>query len=132
MFEDERDLLERRRCVSCDRPTANQVAGVPMHTWCQPGAERRAVRASDPVTSRTAARANKEHRGRLRHLVLECHEQHTGGLTDDELSQMHPNELLSSLSKRRGELVDEGLLEDSGERRPTRRGVPAAVWRLKR
>jgi hypothetical protein len=58
------------------------------------------------------------------------------GLTDEELVErmvyLFPsfNFSPSGLRSRRSELVEAGWVEDSGEKRPTRAGRPAIVWRV--
>ncbi len=49
------------------------------------------------------------------------------GLTDDEGERVLKMRA-SSYTPRRGELVSQGLIVDSGRRRPTESGRPAAVW----
>jgi hypothetical protein len=48
-------------------------------------------------------------------------------LIDSELSQI-TGIALHSANKRRGELVEKGLVWDSGRRRLTPEGSPAIVW----
>lgn len=90
------------------------------------------ARLTDPDTSHEAGERAQHDGGRLRDAVLALHRSHPQGLTDDEVWARMPGELLGSISKRRGELVAAGLVEDSGHRRPTRRGAMAIVWRLVR
>lgn len=92
------------------------------------------VRECDPVTSviaATRARATS-HRSRLRRDIHRLHQMNPDGLTDDEVSVLLPDDLMSSVGKRRGDLVRDHVLEDSGITRPTRRGAAhqAIVWRL--
>ena len=49
------------------------------------------------------------------------------GYTDDEMETVigKPHQTVSAT---RNALVNEGLVVDGGERRPTRYGVPAIVW----
>lgn len=86
------------------------------------------ARPTDPGTCWGAAKAYPAARASLRDAVLALHREHRG-LTDDDLSALMPDQLVGSLSKRRGELVADGLLVDSGRRRRTRRGCHAIVWR---
>lgn len=53
-----------------------------------------------------------------------------GAMTDDELCRLLPEAHPGTLAKRRHSLMKAGLVVDSGDRRPTRRGVMAIVWRL--
>lgn len=64
-------------------------------------------------------------------LVLAAHAAHPRGLTDDELSgNLLPDEHPGSVSRRRGTLRDLGYIGDTGERRLTRWGRQAVVWRV--
>jgi len=94
------------------------------------GSEPPFIRGSD--TSEAAAEAIGEVSGRLRLQVYEllC-EYASTGLTDhqqQEILQMNP----STQRPRRIELVDAGLVIDSGRRRPSPSGRPATVWIIKR
>src|SRR5690606_23375079 len=79
------------------------------------------ARRTDPETSRPGSTASS--RARHRQMVLEALRRHRGGLTDDELAELHPGERASSLGRRRTDLRDEGMVVDSGRRRPTRTGA---------
>lgn len=86
------------------------------------------ARPDDQDTSRAAARStNRSPRGRLARLVLDDLRRH-GPSTDDEVAARHPDEHPGSLAKRRGVWVERGIVRDTGQTRPTRRGVPAIVW----
>lgn len=88
------------------------------------------ARPDDHETSRAAARqADRGPRSRLARLILADLAEH-GPSTDDEGHARHPDELLGSWSKRRGDLVAAGLVRDTGRTRPTRRGVGAVVWEV--
>jgi hypothetical protein len=88
------------------------------------------ARAGDPDTSHAAGASHGEHRARIRRDVLAVHQRHPDGLTDDQLAQHLPDDHPPSLVKRRGELVRDGALIDSGRRQLTRRGSAAIVWVL--
>lgn len=87
----------------------------------------RLVRRTDPDTSRLAANAassrSPTQRTQVWQALLEL-----GNATDYELSR-HLSILRSSAAKRRQELTDVGLVEDTGLRRPTDTDSPAIVWR---
>jgi DNA-binding transcriptional ArsR family regulator len=87
------------------------------------------VRATDPVTSREAAAANKPKAPGHRALALSVLRSHPGGLTDFELSDL-TGLAQTSVGKRRGELRDAGLVADSGKRRPSPSGCAAIVWKV--
>lgn len=90
----------------------------------QPGA----VRADAPDTSVAAAEAIAPATGTQRELVFSTiFTSGRNGMTDEEVQQalgMNP----SSQRPRRGELVDAGLVVDSGVRRDTQAGLEAIVW----
>jgi hypothetical protein len=89
--------------------------------WPVPPA--RAVRRTDPATSQRAARAPS-----CEPLVLAMFRQH-GPMTDDEvcarLPDLHPPTVKSARSRL---AVHQGLLFDTGVRRPSLRGAPMFVW----
>jgi hypothetical protein len=98
-------------------------------------APRRAkARTDHPVTSHDAARAaqssSETQRARLLSWlrgVQSLDARFHKGATDEEMQtalRMNP----STQRPRRVELVEEGLIVDSGERRPTRSGRAAIVW----
>lgn len=89
------------------------------------------ARPTDPATSQVA-RPSARRRSTVRERVLERHRKWpTRGLTDDELCRLLPNITPGSVIKRRGELVADGLLEDSGRRRNVERtGRAAILWRV--
>lgn len=91
--------------------------------WCE-----RLLRSD---TSHAAKVSIEPHRGRLQQMVLETFRLHrTLGLTDDQIEAIC-NLPHQTASARRRELVLAGLVYDSGERRKTRTGRSAAVWRLR-
>lgn len=77
--------------------------------------EQQAAESVTPVT------------GRLRVLALELITTHTGGLTDDEGGKLMNADRLT-FGRRRQELVDEGLVKDSGMRRKGPSGRSTIVW----
>lgn len=84
---------------------------------------------SHSATSAEAAERAEPKAATQRAFVLDrFREWPENGWTDDELAEatgMNP----STLRPRRIELVNAGLVEDSGEKRPTRSGRRATVWR---
>jgi hypothetical protein len=80
-------------------------------------------------TQRLAALRVLPHTGTARRRVLEAiFMAAANGLTDEEIQdELHMNP--STQRPRRVELVEGGWVEDSGERRPTRSGMDAVVWR---
>ena len=78
-------------------------------------------------TSKAAAESVKPDKGRA--AVLACLRQHPNGLTDEEiqgLTGLSP----STERPRRVELWRSSAVFDSGERRKTRSGRSAVVWRI--
>ncbi len=85
------------------------------------------ARKSDPETSHQAAEPDREiDRAR----ALKALRAAPDGLTDFELGE-RINRQQTSAGKRRGELRDQGLVEDSGLRRAAPSGASAIVWRAK-
>jgi hypothetical protein len=89
--------------------------------------EVRLARRNDPETSRLAAtaasRRSPSQRSLVWHTLLRLEQA-----TDYQIATA-ANILRSSAAKRRQELVDAGLVEDSGLREPTDTGTLAIVWR---
>jgi predicted ArsR family transcriptional regulator len=80
-----------------------------------------------PETSGQAAVANFPRSGTQRVRVLLA--LYSADLTDDEIA--HDTRLVgNSVRPRRGELVADGLVEDSGKRASSNFGHPAVVWTL--
>ena len=89
----------------------------------------RAVRSADPDTSWLAAFARLGGKASDRRQALRCHYEAAFGLTDFELGDAMGRQQTSA-GKRRGELRDDGLIEDSGMRRAAPSGSAAIVWRI--
>lgn len=115
-------------CVVCGKPTLREVAGgIPRHATCDP----RHTYATAPATSWAAG--SKVKRGRsslLAQRVLQLLRDE-GPMTDAEIASLIPEAPYGSCSKRRLDLVRDGLVIDSGATRPTRTGNPAIVWAAK-
>jgi hypothetical protein len=87
-------------------------------------------RATDPDTSASAAALNATHRVRDRDRCLQAlYRAGMHGATDFEL-ETATGIKQTSCGKRRLELLREGLVERTDERRPSPTGSPAVVWRL--
>lgn len=83
---------------------------------------------SPPGTSDRAAEMIEQHAPTLRERILATiRERGPIGLTDDE-GETILGIIAQTYTPRRGELVRAGKVRDSGERRPTSSGRPAAVW----
>jgi hypothetical protein len=112
-----------------DPPIRSATARLPLAEQGQLQWPPLSARPTDPETSVSAALAETAGRSRLRAAVLDALRHRGGdGATDDELWQLFPGALLGSLAKRRHDLVQLGLIADSGRRRLTRRGCAAIVW----
>ena len=87
---------------------------------------------SAPETSRQAAEANAPRSGTQRAKVLlalfGARSRHLG-LTDDQIAA-ETGLVGNAVRPRRGELVADGFVEDSGERRSSWMGHPAVVWTI--
>lgn len=88
-----------------------------------------AARASDPETSQEAGEAHPWMRRVDRMAVLVAHFNHPNGLTDFELADIVKRQQTSA-GKRRGELRDIGMIEQTDERRAAPSGSSAIVWRI--
>ena len=87
-------------------------------------------RTSDPRTSRLAAESIAPHVSRLQRLVLDLIAASPDGLTDEDLVNGLPLECPGSVVKRRGELRDAGLVEDSGLMALNHRNRWVTIWRM--
>ena len=87
------------------------------------------VRNTDPETSHRAAERMANALNTDRRHVLVSHSHHPNGLTDFELAKLCDRQQ-TSVGKRRGELCDVGLIEQTQLRRPAPSGSPAIVWRI--
>jgi DNA-binding transcriptional ArsR family regulator len=85
------------------------------------------ARRTDPATSHVAAKRATVNAGTNRALALRLLREAPDGLTDFELAERAGLQQ-TSIGKRRGELRDQGLVCDSGRRRPAPSGSPAIVW----
>ena len=90
---------------------------------------REHAHTDDIDTSHIAASRAESMAERHREMVLDCLEDH-GPLASEEIAVRIG---LSSLQvmKRISDLRNDGVVIDSGERKPTRAGRPAAVWKIK-
>lgn len=89
-----------------------------------------AARATDPDTSHAAARDAARRAPRMRERVLlTLIAAGARGMTDFELAHALGAQQTSA-GKRRGELVEAGLVENSGIKRPAPSGSAAIVWRI--
>lgn len=117
-------------CIAppCGRPTRRLTDRGPLHSACEP----RDTYLDAPETSHVAGKVAKKSRGRLAELVLGVLERNPAGLIDQEIAARLPSENGPSLTKARLALVRDGRVCDSGETRPTTRGVDAVIWRVVR
>lgn len=107
----------------------------PLHDRTLPVASGPMVRATDPQSSRWAARAVADPARLTADQILALWWHYVeengaaGGLTDFELAEC-TNRLQTSLGKRRGELERAGLVEFTGNHRPSPSGSSARVYRI--
>lgn len=94
-----------------------------------PGMAGPTARVTDPDTSLEAGREAWKRRGPLQQRVLDALRT-LGPSTDDELVAHLRNAHPGSVAKRRGELVDEGVVEATDQRRQSRWGRDCIVWKL--
>jgi predicted transcriptional regulator len=87
------------------------------------------ARNTDPSTSHLAAAEHRALRGKDRRDVLRLHALNPAGLTDFELASRMGRQQ-TSVGKRRGELRDLGLIEDSNLRRRAPSQSQAIVWKI--
>jgi predicted transcriptional regulator len=87
------------------------------------------VRNTDPETSHQAAARAPSVRANDRRAALIAHVENPAGITDFELAEIVGRQQTSA-GKRRGELRDLGLIEDSGLRRAAPSGSSSIVWRI--
>lgn len=105
------EVLERPAKARHTRPALTRATTVPGATQESHEAARRALGRSG------------SQRRRIYELVLE----HADGLTADDVQRL-TGLPTNSVNPRVNELAGDGWLADSGQRRPTRYGVPATVW----
>lgn len=87
-----------------------------------------AARAGDPDTSHQAAKDATLTAGAIRTAIYELvRKAGPRGLTVDEIRATMPPMAASTLSARASDLIRDGWLKDSGERRKTRTGSTARV-----
>lgn len=84
------------------------------------------ARPSDPPTSLQAPTDLAP----MQTAVLDVHQAHPDGLTDEELRRHLPRLNGGSVVKRRTELARAGLVYDTGTTRTTYSGRAAIVWRV--
>ena len=82
---------------------------------------------SDPETSHAAAKQAAHFVGEHQLIVLEV--LRFGDHTGDEIAARCKLDKFQVM-RRTKELVERGLIEDSGERRATPKGRPSVVWRM--
>lgn len=127
-------------CLGCGRtgrfPAHARVDGVPILAWFT---ERKELcvdcyvdslhRASDPATSRAGAKDVAVRSGSQRHKLLAAYAD-GAELTADEAMRRAGVSDRSCYWKRVSELVDGGLLEDTGVTRPGEQGSAQRVNRI--
>ena len=103
------------------------MTGDTLSLWDRPAVARR----TDPYTSHEAARSVTGIRASQQH-VLSVLREHPEGLIDEELVREVRSKVPMSISgvrTRRAELVELGLVRDSGDVRLTESNRRSIVWR---
>lgn len=96
---------------------------------------RPGVRATDPATSREAAASQRELNIRAVHRELIAVMSELGDATDEQIAEAYeqrpdaPRHTAAGLRHRRLELVEQGSVIETGERRMQRSGRRGRVWR---
>lgn len=116
----------RRLSAAVAAVQADAAAGL-----SDPSAPAVALHNEATDTERAAAYEVLPRSGSQRERVLHFVSANPAGVTDFEIADGTGLEA-SSVRPRRGELVEGGWLEDSGERRLSPSGHPAIVWRVSR
>jgi hypothetical protein len=96
----------------------------PSNTIMQPPYRHNAPKGTSEIAAKMIAARTPTQRARIYRAILASE---THGLTDDE-GETQLDIFAASYSARRGELAKLGLIRDTGNRRLTQRGCPAAVW----
>ena len=84
-------------------------------------------RTTDPVTSKVAGTRAREFRGEHERLILQALSQADG--TKDEIAARTGTLNEQQVARRMHGLHRAGLVEPTGETRPSRSGRPERVWR---
>lgn len=85
----------------------------------------------DPDTSRQAAQSILGALTEIQQRVLDYARDHPEGFTDADLGAAFPGASYSTYRTRRGELVEKGLIVDTGQRVKLPSGRGAVVWRAR-
>lgn len=134
-------LLERRRggwfsTRTLDTGSVSEAAAAagPVSSGPDPSSHPLRARSTDPSTSHEAAASVVDLTGK-QHAVLAVFHRH-GAMHDEDLLNAYdvapdvPEQSDSGLRTRRHELVEQGLLEDSGRRASTEAGRQSIIWRI--
>lgn len=127
---DERDPLTRQPTGVSRTAPCRLCGGTGETSW--PTSTQPVARRTDPSTSHAAAASVRDLR-KSQAAVLYVLATH-GGMTDDELQRRYaampqlPRQSESGVRTRRRELVDAGLVRDTGRKAPLASGRMAIVW----
>lgn len=92
------------------------------------GPERGSVRRTDPDTAAEAARLVRP--GSARHRLLVAHDEHPGGLTDEQAATLAHLKLTSEYATRCSELERAGYLVNTDDTRTGASGMARLVRRI--
>ena len=84
-------------------------------------------RTTDPVTSKVAGTRAREFRGGHERLILQALSEADG--TKDEIAERTGSLTEQQVARRMNGMRRAGLVEPTGETRPSRSGRPERVWR---
>lgn len=107
-----------------DAENIRHTKHTPSNANMRPPYPHNAPKGTSEVAAKMIAARTPNQRARIYRAILESGAH---GLTDDE-GEIQLDIFSASYSARRGELVKLGLIRDTGNRRLTQRGCPAAVW----
>lgn len=141
------ELFERTLADTPDRPAPDPARAPAPPVAPVPDGDvqiQLPVHHTAPATSQEAALSTTVERTRRQQAVYAILEIFPDGLTDEQLERQYrwavkrlgqhrfPEQSVSGLRTRRSELVDQGLVRDTGRRRKTEAGRPSIVWAVRR
>lgn len=118
------DPLQQSASPPASKQGASELTKHTSPLFDAPPAHHNAPPGTSDVAAQRAATSATRDRARILRLICTSGAL---GMTDDE-GQRELGIIAQTYTPRRGELVAAGLVVDSGKRRKTQRGRPAAVW----
>jgi hypothetical protein len=114
--------LDQPRCGRCGRPLVDGICPV-----CSLNEQKPLARRVDPSTSQRAAGQHRLRRGTQRHQLLVVFASGPGGLTAEEAGVATG---IDGAWKRVSDLLNDKLVEDTGEERRSLKGSAQRVLRI--